>query len=113
MKSSLSWTCCPLPLASSPFLLLVELLQQLWGVQNQDSNTVTISFDVSQAGATGNTGEDFHVYTEQYGGSQDNYTISAGLGAAVSTNADPLTVTFTNDIHVTDTTYCILVKVEG
>ncbi|KAG7363957.1 hypothetical protein IV203_037159 [Nitzschia inconspicua] len=84
-----------------------------WDVQNEASNTVTITFDVSQALETGNTGADFHVDTEECGTSTDDYTITAGLGAAVSDNADPLTVTFTNDIHITATTYCILVKLKA
>jgi hypothetical protein len=82
-----------------------------WGVQNLDTNTVSITFDVSAATATGNTGADFHVNTAECGEDQDDYTIVAGLGELVSDDAsDPLTVTFRNDIHITGTTYCISVS---
>jgi hypothetical protein len=81
-----------------------------WQVQDTLTNQVTITFDVSEAAATGTASSDFHIDTEECGDYQDDYSISPTPGLNVQENADNFLVTFTNDEHITATTYCILVK---
>ena len=81
-----------------------------WLVQDVSTNQVTFTFDITAAAATGDTTDSFHVDTEECGADQADYSISPAPGANVQNNANPLVVTFTNDVHVTATTYCILVK---
>jgi hypothetical protein len=81
-----------------------------WQVQDVATNQVTFTFDITAAAVTGDTTDSFHVDTEECGVNQADYSITPTPAANLQDNANPLVVTFTNDVHITSTTYCILVK---